>query len=113
MADLHAFDALILLSGEALPHAPAALSASALEKWVDSLPTLAGSAVQDALDDPMPQAKRCRAVLSHIPRCVPVVTKFSHLHGVFAHFCTDWLSCSGVPDASLACAHSCPELLGV
>lgn len=69
LADLAAFDALVLLREESLPQMAMAFSPSALERWGDALPASASTAVTEALDEEMPQSKRARAVVSHIPRC--------------------------------------------
>ena len=68
LANFAAFDALVLLREESLPQLALALSPSALERWAEELPAAASTAITDVLDEEVPQSKRARAIVSHIPR---------------------------------------------
>ena len=68
IADLRAFDALILLHSEALPKGAAALEPSALSQWLDTLPASADHAATEHLGQELLAGKHNKAVLSHIPR---------------------------------------------
>ena len=69
IGDLSQFDALIWLLEEAVPNAHQAMATSALARWQAGMPHLTSHAITEELDNTLPQGKRCRAVVSEVPRC--------------------------------------------
>ena len=79
IADLDAFDALVLLLDEALPRHAQALEPSALSRWVDRMPAVEGTAASRHLDEEVHLSKRSRAIVSHVPRCAAAAPWFALL----------------------------------